>query len=155
MFSSFNPKNLMFFILLLVIASSSVHAYPIRDAYILRAGPITVSGEDGGSGAVVGLVQSPQYPFGLWTSAFVGGYGRKNLVLQGDLIAAYGLGEVNVFLGIGMRGSKSKASSGQITYGLLVGPTSMALRRYDGPKGSVTEGVIALTVPFFGFGRHY
>ena len=153
MVSTLKSKNLMFFILLFMLASSPVYAYPIRDAYILRGGPIIVSGEDGGSGAVVGLVQSPQYPLGLWTSAFVGGYGRKNLVLQGDLIAAYGLGEVNVFLGIGMRGSKSK-SSGQITYGLLVGPTSMALRRYDGPKGSITEGVIALTVPFFGFGRH-
>lgn len=153
MVSAFKSKNLMFFILLITLTSSPVQAYPIRDAYILRAGPITVSGDDGGSGAVVGLVQSPQYPFGLWTSAFVGGYGRKNLVIQGDLIAAYGLGEVNVFLGIGMRGSKSKAYSGQITYGLLVGPTSMALRRYDGPKGSITEGVIALTVPFFRFGR--
>jgi len=65
MISSFNPKNLMLFISLLVLTSSPVQAYPIRDAYILRAGPITVSGEDGGCGAVVGLVQSPQYPFGL------------------------------------------------------------------------------------------
>lgn len=153
MVSNLKSKNLVFFILLLVLVSSPVQAYPIRDAYILRGGPMIVSGDEGGSGAVVGLVKSPQYPFGLWTAAFVGGYGKKNLVLQGDLIAAYGLGEFNFFLGMGMRGSKSKYSSGQITYGLLVGPTSMALRRYDGPKGSVTEGVIALTVPFFRFGR--
>ena len=140
--------------LLLLLASSPVQARPNRDAYILRAGPMIVSGDDGGSGAVVGLVKSPQYPVGLWTAAFIGGYGRKTLVLQGDLLAAFGLGEVNVFLGMGMRGSSSKYSSGQVTYGLLVGPTSMALRRYDGPKGSVTEGVMALTVPFFGFGRN-
>jgi hypothetical protein len=152
MVSNLKSKNLMFFILLLVLVSSPVQAYPIRDAYMLRGGPMIVSGDEGGSGAVVGLVKSPQYPFGLWTAVFVGGYGKKNLVLQGDLIAAYGLGEFNFFLGMGMRGSKSKYSSGQITYGLLVGPTSMALRRYDGPKGTVTEGVIALTVPFFRFG---
>lgn len=152
MVSIFKYKCFRFFILLLALSSTPVHAYPKRDPYILRAGPMTVSGDDGGPGGVVGVARAPQYPLGLWMAAFVGAYGRKNRVLQGDLIAAYGLGEVNVFLGMGMRGSRSKYSSGQITYGFLVGPTSMALRRYDGPKGTVTEGVIALTVPFFRFG---
>lgn len=152
MFPVFHPKISKLVLLLVMLASSAAHGYSRRDLYIMRAGPMVVSGDDGSPGFVVGLARAPQYPLGLWTALFVGGYGRKNLVFQGDIIAAYGLGEVNAFLGIGMRGGQSRYSSGQITYGLLVGPTSMALRRYDGPKGTLTEGVITLTVPFLRFG---
>lgn len=137
---------------LLFVLAFPAHAARIHGDYILMAGPEIVSGDDGGVGGVVGLTKSPEGDLGIWPGIFLGGYYRKNFVAHADLVAAFGLGFMDFVVGVGLRAGKATLASGQITYGLAIGPTTMALRRYQGREGFVTEGLITFNIPFFRFG---
>lgn len=119
--------------------------------FIVMGGPSFSSGKKAGVGLQLGLLKTPEASVGLWPGVLMGGFSGAKSVGYVDVVTGFGVGLYNIFFGVGARAGDVTSSVGQITYGLNLGPTIFALRRHPGPKGIVTEGVVTVVLPIYGF----
>lgn len=119
--------------------------------FIFMGGPSFSSGKKVGVGLQLGLLKTPEASVGLWPGVLIGGFSGAKSVGYADAVVGLGVGLYNVFFGVGGRVGDVTSTVGQITYGLNLGPTIFAIRRHPGPTDIVTEGVITLVLPIYGF----
>lgn len=138
---------MMFFCLL----SSKSFARQGYESYMLLSGPTFTAGGHRGAGGYVGFTKSPYGEIGLWPGVVAGVLYKDRLVTHVDFMGAVGLRWIVLCGGLGLRTGESKGLVGQITYGITVGPTTAAIRRYATPQGTMKEGLLTINVPIYMF----
>lgn len=137
-------------LLILLVSAPSLAA--MKPQNYLLSGASLVGGDTIGGGGYLGLAKAPEGELGLFHGIFAGGFGQSKTVMHADYLTGLNyMRMLSFFAGLGVRQRGTLEPVGQVTYGIAVGPTSMALRRYPASKGVVTEGLIALNLPLLSF----
>lgn len=155
---NFTRPVLKIFLVVFFFANPMACAANEYERYVLLAGPtFTASERYGtaadryGAGGYVGFTKSPAGAIGLWPGIYAGAFYKDKLVTHLDFMASAGLGWIVLCGGVGLRTGEGKGPAAQVTYGITVGPTTAAIRRYTSSSGVMKEGLLTLNIPVYIF----
>ena len=138
--------------------SAQVFALNVQEHYVITGGPTFVAshqyraaGDRYGVGGYIGLVKTSNALVAFSPAVFAGAIYKDKLITHLDFMATGGLGWLLFFGGVGLRTGEAKGPVGQVTYGIVIGPTTAAIRRYATSQGIMKEGLLTVNIPVYIF----